>query len=220
MVLNLLFFWLEMSYISQSSSDSSRLAHSPGNKFKSSTPPPRPPTTTHTHRAFLRFLLFRGAGVGGYTSAAIASIACGEAVAVVDANVIRVVARLRKLSGDPKASASVKLHGVLANAIVDPDRPGDFNQACSTPISSSNSSNPVVLLMNHLDFWQAMMELGATVCTSQPPDCKGCPINQYCWAYADVTAHKSEGGDPAAVPLVTQYPRKVGHNHCFMHKCC
>lgn len=43
------------------------------------------------------------AGVGAYTSAAIASIACDERVAVVDGNVIRVLARLRRVGGDPRS---------------------------------------------------------------------------------------------------------------------
>ena len=43
------------------------------------------------------------AGVGAYTSAAIASIACGERSAVVDGNVIRVLARLRRVAGDPRS---------------------------------------------------------------------------------------------------------------------
>lgn len=70
----------------------------------------------------------RPAGVGAYTGNAIASIACGERAAVVDANVVRVLARLRRIAGDPKAST--KLHAALAGALLDPGRPGDFNQVC------------------------------------------------------------------------------------------
>ena len=57
-----------------------------------------------------------------------ASIALGERVAAVDANVVRVLSRLRCLSDDPKSKASVALHARLAASLVDPDRPGDFNQ--------------------------------------------------------------------------------------------
>jgi adenine-specific DNA glycosylase len=66
------------------------------------------------------------AGVGAYTGNAIASIACSERVAVVDANVVRVLARLRCLAGDPKQAT--RLHAALADALLDPARPGDFNQ--------------------------------------------------------------------------------------------
>ena len=68
------------------------------------------------------------AGVGAYTGNAIASIACHEPVAVVDANVVRVVSRLRRLAGDPKGKAAVAAQTALADALLDPDRPGDFNQ--------------------------------------------------------------------------------------------
>jgi A/G-specific adenine glycosylase len=96
-------------------------------------------------------------GVGPYTAAAIASIACGEKVAVVDGNVIRVMARLRAVSGDPKSGAATKLFNKLANEAIDPDRPGDFNQA--------------------------VMELGATVCVpNTQPRCTVCPVSTWCTA--------------------------------------
>ena len=69
---------------------------------------------------------YRTAGIGAYTGNAIASIACKERDAVVDANVVRVLARLRRLAGDPKLA--VKEHAALADALLDPERPGDFNQ--------------------------------------------------------------------------------------------
>lgn len=68
------------------------------------------------------------AGVGPYTGNAIASIAGNERVAVVDANVIRVLARLLKLSGDTKNKEATKHFARLAQDLVDPDRPGCFNQ--------------------------------------------------------------------------------------------
>lgn len=45
---------------------------------------------------------------------------------MVDANVVRILARLRRLAGDPKLA--VKQHAALADALLDPERPGDFNQ--------------------------------------------------------------------------------------------
>lgn len=96
-------------------------------------------------------------GVGPYTAAAIASIACGEKVAVVDGNVIRVMARLRAVSGDPRSGAGTKLFNKLANEAIDPERPGDFNQA--------------------------VMELGATVCVpNTQPSCTTCPVSAWCVA--------------------------------------
>jgi hypothetical protein len=66
--------------------------------------------------------------VGAYTGNAIASIACLEPVAVVDANVVRVVSRLRRLASDPRGKAAVAAQTALADALLDPQRPGDFNQ--------------------------------------------------------------------------------------------
>jgi A/G-specific adenine glycosylase len=89
-------------------------------------------------------------GIGEYTSAAIASIAFGEPIAVVDGNVERVVTRLRGLDG-PEAAAAIKN---VAVELLDPLRPGDFNQA--------------------------MMELGATVCLPRNPLCLNCPVQSMC----------------------------------------
>ncbi len=87
-------------------------------------------------------------GIGRYTAAAIASIGFGEAVAVVDGNVERVLHRVsgKRLAGEELWSA--------AEEMLDPDRPGDFNQA--------------------------MMELGATVCTPRAPACLTCPVVGLC----------------------------------------
>lgn len=96
-------------------------------------------------------------GIGAYTSCAIASTACGEEVAVVDGNVVRVLSRLRKISGDPKNAGMVKLFADLAQKTLDHERPGDFNQS--------------------------LMELGATVCIPNgKPACKACPVSEFCLA--------------------------------------
>ncbi len=79
-------------------------------------------------------------GIGSYTAAAIASIAHGESVAVVDGNVERVLCRvLGWQEGRITATALRRKVESAAGELLDPKRPGDFNQA--------------------------MMELGATVCT-------------------------------------------------------
>ena len=90
-------------------------------------------------------------GIGPYTAAAVASIAFGEAVAAVDGNVRRVVARLFDLPDPSLAQARD-----LAGGLMDGTRPGDFNEA--------------------------MMELGATVCTPRSPSCGACPVAAGCRA--------------------------------------
>ena len=87
-------------------------------------------------------------GIGRYTAAAIASIAYGEPVAVVDGNVERV---LRRLTG---RGLQREIAWQQAQTLLDPKRPGDFNQA--------------------------MMELGATICTPRAPQCPMCPVHRFC----------------------------------------
>lgn len=94
-------------------------------------------------------------GIGDYTSAAIASIAFGESVAVVDGNVERVFSRLFQFDTPmPKVKRDVSEH---VKACVPVDRPGDFAQAT--------------------------MDLGATVCTPKNPACALCPWNESCAAF-------------------------------------
>ena len=91
---------------------------------------------------FLDLLKFKG--VGTYTAAAIASIAFHESVAVVDGNVVRVLARIFNLQTlFPNKDNAVKYVTPLANELIDGQHPGDFNEA--------------------------MMELGALVCTKNNP---------------------------------------------------
>jgi A/G-specific adenine glycosylase len=65
-------------------------------------------------------------GVGPYTAAAVASIAFGTPAAAVDGNVVRVLSRLRVLSGDPARLGPA--HAALAQRLLDEGRPGDWNQ--------------------------------------------------------------------------------------------
>ncbi|MFM1918624.1 MAG: hypothetical protein RLZZ303_258 [Candidatus Hydrogenedentota bacterium] len=95
-------------------------------------------------------------GVGRYTAAAIASIAFGERVAVVDGNVKRVLARLYNIEECIDDTATDRRLWELANALVPRKAPGDFNQA--------------------------MMELGARVCVPRRPDCESCPVAAHCAA--------------------------------------
>jgi len=118
--------------------------------------------------------LLRIPGVGPYTAGAIRSIAFGERAAVVDGNVIRVFARLRVLEGDSSSPALLKLCWSLAEELVDAGDPGAFNQA--------------------------LMELGATVCTPQAPACDRCPVSSACHAFQQM----SKG----AISAVTDFPAR------------
>jgi len=92
-------------------------------------------------------------GVGRYTAAAIASIAFGVPVAVVDGNVERVLERLDGVSPS-KGAPSKEQTWQRAQALLEPLAAGDFNQA--------------------------MMELGARVCLPEKPLCEVCPVVSFC----------------------------------------
>jgi A/G-specific adenine glycosylase len=100
-------------------------------------------------------------GVGEYTASAIASIAFGESVAVVDGNVERVLLRILGLGEDRSAKARARLMQV-AQALVPP------------AAKRKERSNPPG------DHNQAMMELGATICLPRQPLCLECPVMKMC----------------------------------------
>ncbi|XP_035509583.1 adenine DNA glycosylase [Morone saxatilis] len=99
-------------------------------------------------------------GVGRYTAAAIGSIALGQVTGAVDGNLIRVLCRLRAIGADSTSPVVTEALWSLANTLVDPGRPGDFNQA--------------------------MMELGARVCTPKGALCSQCPVQSHCHSYHKV----------------------------------
>ena len=100
-------------------------------------------------------------GVGRYTAGAVASIAYDEAVPVLDGNVKRVLARLIDLAECIDDAEVTDRLWDLAADLVRGKSPGDFNQA--------------------------LMELGANVCTPRRPACDACPLTRYCAAYAAAT---------------------------------
>lgn len=97
-------------------------------------------------------------GVGPYTAGAISSIAFGRPSPLVDGNVERVLSRLFGLEADPASPAGKRALWSLAGELVDPEAPGDFNQA--------------------------LMELGATVCVPRGAACGRCPLAEPCEARA------------------------------------
>ena len=101
--------------------------------------------------------LLKYKGIGAYTAAAIASIAFNEPIVVVDGNVIRVLSRIFNHTDIFKSKdASIKWCTPLAQELLDKKQPGNFNEA--------------------------IMELGALVCTKNSPDCEKCPLKTFCLA--------------------------------------
>lgn len=107
-------------------------------------------------------------GIGPYTAAAVASIAFDENYPVVDGNVVRVLARVLRIEAPPaEVEAKSQILSAAWNFL--PERQvGDFNQA--------------------------MMELGATICTPARPKCAECPVNCQCLAYKTMD-------DPSLLPV-------------------
>jgi A/G-specific adenine glycosylase len=120
-------------------------------------------------------------GVGAYTAGAIASIAFGRRAALVDGNVARVLARLFVIEDDIKSARGKASLWRVAEQLVSAAEgyPGDWNQA--------------------------LMELGATVCSPRDPLCSACPVQESCGAFAQgVVARLPLSGGKRA-PLVVRY---------------
>lgn len=96
-------------------------------------------------------------GIGEYTAGAITSIAFGQPEPAVDANVLRVFARLLDMEESVRETKGRFRVEKQVRALIPSDRPGDFNQA--------------------------IMELGALVCTKNS-DCERCPVQHHCRAYS------------------------------------
>jgi A/G-specific adenine glycosylase len=97
-------------------------------------------------------------GIGRYTAAAIASIAFGMDEPALDGNIRRVLARLFNVTEPARTSPGEHRLWELAAAHLPPGRAGDYNQA--------------------------LMDLGATICTPRSPDCPRCPLGDLCQARA------------------------------------
>jgi A/G-specific adenine glycosylase len=96
-------------------------------------------------------------GIGDYTASAIASFAFEEPVAVVDGNVQRVISRLKGIATPVNTTDGKKIFKKEAQKLLDHHDPGEYNQA--------------------------IIELGALVCTPKNPECEYCPLKMFCHAY-------------------------------------
>ncbi len=104
---------------------------------------------------YQKLLLLKG--VGSYTASAISSFAFGEAKAVVDGNVFRVLARYFGIDTDIATPKAKKEFEGLANQLIPHQNPGEYNQA--------------------------IMDFGSRQCVPQNPNCAQCPIHSSCFAF-------------------------------------
>ena len=120
-------------------------------------------------------------GLGDYTAGAVAAIAFGRKVAAVDGNVERVIARLDAIA-TPLPAARAAIRARVAS-LVPPGRPGDFAQA--------------------------LMDLGATICTPRAPSCLLCPWRAACRGFAS--------GEPERYPVKpAKRARAMRHGVAFV----
>ncbi len=96
-------------------------------------------------------------GIGRYTSAAISSMAFGHDAAALDGNIRRVYARLFDIDAVLGTSQAEKIFWAIADENLPKGKAGDYNQA--------------------------LMDLGATICTPRSPKCEECPVIEFCKSY-------------------------------------
>lgn len=116
-------------------------------------------------------------GIGHYTAGAILSIACGIPAPAVDGNVLRVFSRVFDLDWDIADPKCVKAFEALVKEEIIPSAPSDFTEA--------------------------LMELGALVCTPQNPSCTLCPMKERCKSYERGTTEKRPRKTPKPKPVKT-----------------
>ena len=100
-------------------------------------------------------------GIGRYTAGAIASFAFDQRAPIVEANTLRLYCRLIGYDGDPRSREGQERLWAFAEKVLPRKGSGRLNQA--------------------------LMELGATVCSPRQPDCESCPVHSYCQAFRDGT---------------------------------
>jgi A/G-specific adenine glycosylase len=119
-------------------------------------------------------------GIGRYTAGAIASFAFEQPAAIVEANTLRLYCRLMGYADDPRSTAGQRALWAFAESLHQATRvasaPGVFLSEEKTPVADAPGSPAVIN--------QALMDLGATVCTPTQPGCERCPVTAWCAAFA------------------------------------
>ena len=129
-------------------------------------------------------------GIGPYTAGAITSIAFNQPSPILDGNVSRVLSRLHRIGGDPKTTAVNRQLWALAHGLV--------KAAASFPAAPPRSPRRSAGSCSDLN--QALMELGATVCTPKKPACVLCPVRPHCLAARSGQAEEFPQKSPRPLP--------------------
>ncbi|MBS0204667.1 MAG: A/G-specific adenine glycosylase [Planctomycetes bacterium] len=130
-------------------------------------------------------------GIGRYTAGAIASFAFDQRAPIVEANTLRLYCRLLGYDGDPRSTAGQQVLWTFAERVLPKSRPGRFNQA--------------------------LMELGATICTPREPACEQCPVSGFCGAFRDQTqASIPQLAKRAQITAITEASIAVRRNKAYL----
>lgn len=117
-------------------------------------------------------------GIGRYTAGAILSISFGRAVPAVDGNVIRVFSRVLGFAQCPNSPLLQHVVGRIVQEVICPNSPGDFNQA--------------------------LMDLGASVCTPRSPTCNVCPVRRFCRINNEVSQNSLRSERHISTPKIPE----------------
>lgn len=130
-------------------------------------------------------------GIGRYTAGAIASFAFDLRAPIVEANTLRLYCRLLGYEGDPRSTAGQQVLWEFAERILPKTKPGRFNQA--------------------------LMELGATICSPREPACEQCPVSGFCGSFRDQTqASIPQLAKRAEITPITEASIAVRRNKAYL----
>lgn len=130
-------------------------------------------------------------GIGRYTAGAIASFAFDKRAPIVEANTLRLYARLLGYDGDPRSTAGQQILWNFAEEILPTTQPGRFNQA--------------------------LMELGAEVCTPREPQCPDCPAREMCLAFVEQSQSRIPAlARRAVIENVTEAAVAIRHERGYL----
>ena len=135
-------------------------------------------------------------GVGRYTAGAISSIAFNAPNPILDGNVIRVLTRLFAISKNPRDKATNEQLWQLATRLV---------EAASAHSSLITNHSSLLLSGSCSALNQSLMELGATVCTPQTPQCLPCPVRVHCAAHREGRVNELPNLGPRATATSREF---------------
>lgn len=145
-------------------------------------------------RAFADVLAL--SGVGRYTAGAIASIAFNATAPILDGNVIRVLTRLFAITENPRDKVTNTELWELAARLVEAAAPRQHFAFCRPDLIVSGACSAIN---------QSLMELGATVCTPQNPQCLPCPVRAHCAAHREGRVNELPNLGPRATATSREF---------------